>query len=90
MAQDQINVTMEELMDFPPVNTHPTTYIMPSQTGSDMLNPPANVIMPSQTGSGTLNPPANVIMPSQTGSGTLNPLADYTSCYRQSPPFCNQ
>ena len=60
-------------MDIPPVDAHLTTNIMPSQTGSD-----------------TLNPPANIIMPSQTGSGTLNPSADYTSCYRQSPPFCIQ
>ena len=67
---------MEGLMDFPPINAHSTTDIMPSQTGSDTLNPPGDVIMPSQTGSDTLNPPADVIMPSQTGSGALNPPAD--------------
>ena len=90
MAQDQTNTSMKELMDFPPINAHSTTDIMPSQTGSDTLNPPADVIMPSQTGSDTLNPPADVIMPSHTCSDTLNPPADYTSCYRQSPPSCNQ
>ena len=42
MAQDQINVSMEELMDFPPVNNHPTTYIMPSKTDSGTLNPLAD------------------------------------------------
>ena len=82
MAQDQIDISMVELMDFSPVNAHLTTDIMRSQTGSGTQNPSADVIMPSQTGSGTQNPPADVIVPSQTSSGTQNPPADVIMAFQ--------